>query len=90
LREEVDILSTGIEDKDYELYGLNGENSKLREKIGVLETIIKSYVKDSSIQEEIEEAVKLRKLQTHENQTSELHARNRPIDKVYHELIHLR
>lgn len=63
LREEVDLLSRGIEDKDYELYGLTGENGKLRDRIEVLETIVKATVKDGSLKNEIEEAVTLRHLQ---------------------------
>ena len=49
-----------MEVKDYEIYGLNGENGKLRERIEVLETIVKATVKEGKIHDDIEEAVKLR------------------------------
>ena len=38
LREEVDSQSRTIDQKDYELYTVNQENIKLRERIEVLES----------------------------------------------------
>ena len=46
LREEVDGLTSAADTKDYELYALNSENSKLRERIEVLETIVKASNQD--------------------------------------------
>ncbi|TNV86632.1 hypothetical protein FGO68_gene2980 [Halteria grandinella] len=83
LREEVDILSRGLEDKDYEVYGLNGENGRLRERIEVLETIVMATVRDNG--QQVEEAIALNQLKEQSPQRN-----NGPIGKVYHELMHLR
>ena len=39
VREELDGYQRGVEQREYELYGLNQENNKLRERIEVLETL---------------------------------------------------
>jgi hypothetical protein len=71
LREEVDILSRGMEQKDYELYGLNSENGKLRERIEVLETLVRATGKEINCDDDLEDAVALRQLQSvHDSEVS--------------------
>ena len=40
LREEVDIQARSLDSKDYELYNIQQENIRLREKIDVLESSV--------------------------------------------------
>jgi cell shape-determining protein MreC len=40
LREEVDIQARSLDTKDYELYSMQQENIRLREKIDVLESSV--------------------------------------------------
>ena len=52
LREEVDAHSRKIDHRDYELYTINQENIKLRERIEVLESfseIIKEHSRSTAV-----------------------------------------
>jgi len=92
LREEVDTLARSSESKDYELYSLNSENARLRERIEILETIVKASKQDYELM--VNEHILDRVIKEHKK-VIRVDDRidnipNNSIDKVYHELITLR
>ena len=81
LREEIDKLSKGTENKDNELYTITQENLGLRERIEVLENIIKSN------KQEYENLVSAKVINSMEKSTYEFHGgakgKSSTIDQVY-------
>jgi len=67
LREEIDKLTKGTENKDNELYTITQENLGLRERIEVLENIIKSN------KQEYENLVSAKVINSMEKSTYEFH-----------------
>ena len=67
MREEIDKLQKGNENRDNELFTITNENMKLRERIDVLENIIKSN------KQEYEALVSAKVLSGMEKSTYEFH-----------------
>ena len=87
LRDEIDTLSKGNERKDNEIYTFTHENMGLRERIEVLEHIIKCN------QQDYEQLVSAKVLTGMEKSSYEFHGaghKSNSIDAVYQELIALR
>jgi len=67
LRDEIDKLSKGTESKDNEIYTITQENLNLREKIEIMENIIRSN------RQEYENLVSAKVINTMEKSTYEYH-----------------
>ncbi len=81
LRDEIDSLNRGTETKDNELYSITQENMSLRERIEVLENIIRSNKQD------YENLVSAKVINTMERSTYDYHGgakgKSSTIDQVY-------
>jgi hypothetical protein len=84
----MDKITRQTEEKDNEIYTISKENIGLRERIEILENIIKSN------QSEYENLVSAKVINNMEKSTYEFHGgtkgKNSSIDQVYLELIDLR
>lgn len=67
MRDEIDKLSKGTESKDNEIYTITQENLNLREKIEIMENIIRSN------RQEYENLVSAKVINTMEKSTYEYH-----------------
>mmetsp|Transcript_19424 Transcript_19424/g.18531 ORF Transcript_19424/g.18531 Transcript_19424/m.18531 type:complete len:134 (+) Transcript_19424:1525-1926(+) len=88
LRDQMEKLQKGNDNKDNEVYSITSENINLREKIEILEQIIKSN------RAEYDNLVSAKVLSNMEKSTYEYHGggkgKGNTIDVVYVELIELR